>query len=241
MRDGAELRVRRRARRAASTGRRRTGVRVELALMRPRSTSTMRSRRRARARGSARRSAARACASAQPDQDLADLLHDRRLDAFGGLVEQEHPRLRHQARVQARESAARRLTAHRRGDRAGAPAAGTAITRSIASCPARRNRRPGEAQVIQCREAGQNAAALRNVAKAAAAARMGKLARDVGAIQCNTAAGGGSNPTMVLSNVLLPMPLWPTMPSASPSCSCKSRRAAPGRDRSRRADRALTT
>ena len=81
----------------------------------PRSTRTMRSATsRTRVRGSARRSASRAAAlSRSVERTAADLLDDRRLDAFRRFVQDQQPRGGHQ-RTRQREDlllAARQRTA----------------------------------------------------------------------------------------------------------------------------------
>ncbi len=130
-------------------------------------------------------------AAAQLDQDLADLLHDRRLDAFGRLVEQQQPRHRHQRAAEredlllaARQRAAlaieQRAQPRQRVDhaleRAGLDLAGVGA--------------PRQAQVLQCGEAGQDAAALRHIAHAEPAALVRLHARDIDAVHRHAPGGG---------------------------------------------------
>ena len=134
-------------------------------------------------------------ALAQADQDLADLLHDRRLDAFGRFVEQQQPRHRHQRAAEREDlllAAGQRpaLAIEQRAqprqrvdhalDRAGLDLAGV--------------RAPGQAQVFDRGEARQDASALRHITHAESAALVSLHARDVDAVHRHPAGRRGHQP-----------------------------------------------
>ena len=143
------------------------------------------------------------------------LLDDRRLDALGRLVEQERAWARRTGSGRGPGAAARRresappgrsssgvelgeLGQHaRRPSPCGLPAA-TAAMRRLS-----RTVRPGKISPP-----------LRHVAEAAPGARVRRRAGDVRAVEDGSRrAVAGSRPISVLSSVVLPMPLWPRMPT----------------------------
>ena len=198
--------------------------------------------RRAPSPGTGRRASARSRSTARPagspssplvgeraDHAL-DVLDDRRLDAFGRLVEDQQLRLRRQ-RAADRELlllAARQVAAA--PVRASASAPGTARTDRAGIARAARLRGEAHAQVLLDRQAREDLAALRHVADAARARARRACARVMSrAVEARSLprARPAPAPIRLFSSVVLPTPL-------RPSSDGHLARAAPRRSTSRR-------
>ncbi len=120
-----------------------------------------------------------------------DLMHDRGLHAFGGFVEQNDPRVGHQ---RARQRQHLLLAA---GQRPAAPVEQRRETREQSHAALDRFllrlvriAGPREAQIVERGKARQDASSLRHVGQTAPAARVCRLARDVGPVERDMATGG---------------------------------------------------
>ena len=212
--------------------------------IRPRSITTMRS-----ATSSTR---SRFCSTTTSDEPARACAGSRRISPISCTIEGWMPsdgsssRSSHgsaiSARADARGSAARRPTARRRlRSSSGAGAGRVSRTRSIASCsvsPRIARSRRGAGSRARSGRAGCRGPAARSRGRGGCASCA--FIRVTSMPSIADPAGGRRHQADQRSSgsVVLPMPLWPTMPTASPSCSCeRRRRAGPARGRSRRAGR----
>ncbi len=132
-------------------------------------------------------------AATGPDrrQRLRHLLDDRRLDAFGRLVEQEQHRIGDQAArdcenllFAAAEHAALAVEQRDQARKVGDDPVDTGVGAGVAGF-----RAPGEMQVFAHREVGEDAPALGDIAEAEPAAPPGRQPRDLRPFEADLSAG----------------------------------------------------
>ena len=158
----------------------------------------------------------------EPQDDVADLVHDVRLNAFGRLVQNQQRRLEHERAadrelllLSAREIAAapaQHLLQHRKQvedlRRNRTPAAGA--------------RREADAQVLLDRQLRKDLASLGHVADAEPRAAGRRDLPEIGPPNDISADEAGSSPMMHLSSVVFPMPLRPMRQVRDPAGTARS-------------------